>query len=146
MHACFSVCWMIEITPSAPHVRRCHWTRSFLWKEIKPRSKSTTIREAKPLLLIHLNDNMSRTIAGILVLLPFSPSIFWQQDTPKWVFQIRPGACFEWVQQEHWGRLTMQGCVGPSPGQQPWRFSLDTALLNWQGLFTFWKISQRNAS
>lgn len=72
--------------------RRRHWTRSFLWKEIKPRSKNTTIREAKPLLLIHLNDNMSRTIAGILVLLPFSPFIFWQQDTPKWVFQICPGA------------------------------------------------------
>lgn len=92
MHAFFSLCWMTEITPSAPHVQKHHWTRSILWKEIKCRSKNTTIREAKPLLLKHLNDNISRTIGGIPVLLPFSPSIFCQQNTPKWVFQIYPGA------------------------------------------------------
>lgn len=145
MHAFFSLCWMIEITPSAPHVQRHHWTRSILWKEIKPRGKNTTIKEAKPLLLKHHNDNISRTIGGIPMLLPFSPFIFCQENTPKWGFQIYPGAVgLFWVSAV--GALTMQGRVGPSPGQQVWRFSLDTALLNWQGLITFWKISQRNES
>ena len=63
LHACFSICWMIEVMPSVPHSKAplAEEHLLLLQKEIQLRSKNTTIREVKPFLLKHLNDNMKST-------------------------------------------------------------------------------------
>lgn len=102
LHACFSICWMIEVMPSVPHSKAplAEEHLLLLQKEIQLRSKNTTIREVKPFLLKHLNDNMKSTkvpLGASCHFGHFSPLHFNNQAPMEGFSQGSPVAQGQWA-------------------------------------------------